>query len=187
MSDTDFIERVAARGRSRGRLYFALGAGVLAVAIGLGVLFAFKFADAERERDLQSWQVRLGIVADSRLDDINDWLESQFRHLRAVADNASLQIYLTQLDLAEGDPADILDEPAQLTFLRNLLIAEAERGGFTGPVLGAEINANVQRLGIAGIGLLDMNRRPMVAMASMPPVDERLDRRSPTRRVASAV
>ncbi len=176
MSESEFIEQASTQGRKRGTLFLAAGGLVLVVAIALGVLFAFKFADSERERDMQDWQVRLGIVADSRLADINDWFEAQHKQLRGIADNTSLQLYLTQLSLFEGDSSQIVDEPAQLTYLRNLLIAEAERGGFTGPVLGAEINANVQRLGIAGIGLIDMNRRPVVATPSMPPLDDRVER-----------
>ena len=176
MSESDFIEQASTQGRKRGTPFLAAGAFVLALAIALGVLFAFKFADSERERDLQDWQVRLGIVADSRLADINDWFEAQHNQLRGLADNTSLQLYLTQLSLFDGDSSQIVDEPAQLTYLRNLLVAEAERGGFTGPVLGPEINANVRRLGIAGIGLVDMNRRPVVATSSMPPLDDRVER-----------
>ena len=39
--------------------------GLLAI-IAAGVFYAFQFVEEERQRNLQDWQVKLGIVADSR-------------------------------------------------------------------------------------------------------------------------
>ena len=38
----------------------------LVVAVVAAVFFAYRFVETERVRTLQEWQVRLGIVADSR-------------------------------------------------------------------------------------------------------------------------
>ena len=62
------------------------------IAIAVGVIFVFRFADAQYERDLRDWQVRLGIVAESRLEAVNEWLETQYAGLQGLADNTALKL-----------------------------------------------------------------------------------------------
>ena len=145
------------------------GAGLALITI-IGVVLVFLFVADQRERDLRSWQVRMGIVADSRFAAVNGWLEAQFGEMRGLAENASLQLYLTELVLFAGETGQVTDEPAQRTYLRNLLLSRAEAGGFTAPLLGAEINANVERLGVAGIAIVDNDAKILVATPGMPPI-----------------
>ncbi len=150
-----------------------LAALVLILVTVLGVVAVFRYVATERARDMQDWQVRMGIVADSRFAAVNDWLERRFGVLTDLAQNASLQLYLTQIELAGGiENAD--GEMAEAGYLRNLLVATADSGGFTAPVHGPKINANVARIGVAGIALLDMQGRIMVATPTMPPIGDRL-------------
>ena len=86
-----------------------IGLAIVSIAGIVGVLW---FVESERQRDLQSWQIRMGIVADSRAAAVNEWLEVQFLTLRELAENASLQLYMTELSLSEGDRSGITDEPA---------------------------------------------------------------------------
>lgn len=150
------------------------GAGLAAVTI-IGVALVLMFVSDQRERDLQSWQTRMGIVADSRFAAINGWIETQFGEMQGLAENTSLQLYLTELALFAGDESQVIDEPAQRTYLRNLLNATADRGGFTAPILGAEINANVERVGVAGIAIVDNDAQIIVATPGMPPVEGELE------------
>ncbi|MCH7929448.1 MAG: PAS domain-containing protein [Proteobacteria bacterium] len=152
----------------------AIAAAALALVTVVGVIFVFVFVDGERDRDLRAWQVRMGIVADSRFAAVNDWIERQFAHVRDLAQNASLQLYLTEIALFGGDAAQVTDEPAQRTYLRNLLVAVAEAGGFSAPLRGPDISANVARVGVAGIALVDNEGRVLVATPGMPPVDDEL-------------
>ena len=76
--------------------------GVIAL-IGLTAWLAIRYVDSEWQRDLRNWQVRLGIVSDSRYAAINGWLDGQIRSLSALADNPSLQLYATQISLAPTD------------------------------------------------------------------------------------
>lgn len=140
----------------------------LAVIAVLGIFFVFRFVESERQREMQDWQIRLGIVADSRAGAINDWIEDQFGIVRSLAENASLQLYVTELSLL-GEDADS-DELGEAGYLRNLLIATAERAEFTEPLTGPELNANVERVGLAGMALLDPNGKVLVATPTMPPI-----------------
>lgn len=145
-----------------------LAALTLAVIAVLGVFFVFRFVDSERQREMQDWQIRLGIVADSRAGAINDWIDDQFAAIRGLGENASLQLYVTELSLL-GDDADS-DELGEAGYLRNLLIATAERAKFTEPLTGPDLNANVERVGLAGMALLDPNGKVLVATPTMPPI-----------------
>ena len=98
--------------RSVNKMVLGIGLAMIAI-IGAAVFFAFKFVEDERSRDLAAWQVRLGIVADSRTAAVNEWAEQQFGVMRELAENASLQLYMTELALAEGKTADVTDEAAQ--------------------------------------------------------------------------
>lgn len=143
------------------------------VLIGLaaaGVFFTFQFAENERERELKQWQIRLGIVADSRFADIDEWLDSQLGELNDLAENGSLQIYTGILQ--EAEDRDIPSPEADS--LNTLLTAVADRAGFKAEIKGAEVQANVERVGVAGISILDKSGVPMVASPGMPPVEGQL-------------
>ncbi|MEE9318291.1 MAG: hypothetical protein V3U48_08380, partial [Rhodospirillales bacterium] len=76
----------------------------MAVAVGGSVFGTFWFIDGERQREIQAWQVRLGIVADGRAASVNDWTEQNFRHIRELSENASLQLYMSELALGSEPP-----------------------------------------------------------------------------------
>ena len=61
--------------RKRADRRIALSAGLLLLATLFGVFLVFQFVGDQREREMRAWQVRLGIVADSRTAEIEKWLE----------------------------------------------------------------------------------------------------------------
>ena len=149
-----------------------VAAGIMLVMLAtLSVVGVVQFVDDERARELRAWQVRLGIVADGRFEAVNSWLERQYGELTGLAENAALQIYATELSQSTGDASRVTDEAAQAAYLGNLLVVTADRGQFTGPVKGPNVRANVKRLGVAGIAIVDIAGRPLVATPAMPPLD----------------
>jgi PAS domain S-box-containing protein len=154
-----------------GRVVLALAALiVLAVA---GVLLSFRLIANERERELRTWQVRLNIVADGRFVRVDSWLNAQFAEMSALADNPSVQLYVTQM-VSATTPAEKSDAEAQGEYLRNLLTAIATRAGFVQPQQQQQqeaVPANVQAAGTSGIAILDTALKPLVATAGFPPVD----------------
>jgi PAS domain S-box-containing protein len=149
---------------------FTLGA--IAIAAAIAVFLIFRFVGDAREHDLQAWQVRLGIVADSRAAAIDGWVGQQHATLRGLADNGSLKLYLTRLTLGPkkvGQP-----EPAEAQYLGNLLALIAARSGFIATATGPRIRANVRRIGVAGIALLDSSGKPIVTTRGFPPVEPSL-------------
>ncbi len=174
------------------------GAAALIIGVVAGVLIARAFVAEELKRETQAWQIRLGIVADSRIGAVNDWLDSNFATLRELSQNASLQLYMSELAAAADAPAPAPDagfdpnDPdallqgldgsgggglgagASADFLRNLLIATAERTPFKAPPPVGEIAANIERVGIAGLGLVDKNADPIISTPDMPPITGRV-------------
>lgn len=154
-----------------------LAAGVvLAAAVVIGIGIVYFFVEGQRERDLQTWQTRLGIVADSRAAAVEDWLAEQFATLRDLAENASLQLYMTELALSRAGEAGLEVDQVEGAYLRNLLIATAMREGFTAPMEGPTVDANVERVGLAGLALTDPQGEILVATPDMPPSSPQLGR-----------
>lgn len=153
----------------------------MVVAVGLAVFGTFYYIEGERQRDVQAWQVRLGIVADGRAAAVDEWLDQNFGYMRELAENASLQLYMTEISMG-GDPAARKGKTqgetdlggtgagASAGYLRNLLVATAERTGFKAPPPVGEVAANVERAGVAGIGLVDKNGNSLSSTPDMPPI-----------------
>ena len=155
-----------------------IGVFIMLAAIGASIFGAFKFVEDERARTLQEWQIRLGIVGDSRSSAVNDWLEGNFATMRELAENASLQLYMSEIATAKApaeagldeDPFATSDGAAETTYLRNILTATAQRTGFKPPVEAAAVSANIERIGVAGLGLVDAKGLPVASSPGMPPM-----------------
>lgn len=159
--------------RRTSRLRIGAGAALLVFAAAVAIIVGLRFLDAERERELMSWQSRLGIVADSRTAAVNEWIARQFAELSGLAENASLQIYLTELVATPNATTRAGRTLAESGYLQNLLTVVAERGGFRASPRDPEVAANVRRAGTAGIALV-RDRRIVVATETMPPIDGRI-------------
>ncbi|MFQ5644199.1 MAG: HD domain-containing phosphohydrolase [Thiogranum sp.] len=145
------------------------GLAALAVLLAAGAFLINAYVQKERQRDLDDWSIRLGLVAETRVTALENWLDEQTASLGELANNASLQLYLwklTQREDKDTDPAAI--EPAQLSYLRNLLLAGATRYGFTPAQKQQGIPANLPQHQGTGLALLDAKQRLVVATTGMP-------------------
>jgi len=131
---------------------------------GAGVFFSFQFAESECE--LKQWQIRLGIVGDSRFADI----DGQLGKLTVLAENGSLRIYTGILIEAKDRDMPSLEADS----LNPLLGAVAKRAGLKAENKGSEIQANFKRVGVAGIGILDRDGNSLVSSPGMPPNEGQL-------------
>jgi PAS domain S-box-containing protein len=150
---------------------FAAVIVLLLLAGAIAVYLVLRFVAEERQRDVQAWQVRLGIIADSRFAAVNSWLADQQAELVGLAENASLQLYMSQLAAAASDAERQFLADTQGQFLRNLLIVTAERTGFQAPAAMPEVRANVERVGVAGLALVDRQGRVITATPGTPVVE----------------
>ena len=155
------------------RIKVALTALVIVLIAGIGLAGVEQFAANERERELRAWQMRLGIVADSRTDAVTRWVEAQYGALDDISDNLSVQLYMTELAAA---PTGVrtTEALAETGYLENLLKAVAARAEFAAPAGPPTPDANVRRVGVAGIALLDRNGAIIAATPGMPPLEGRI-------------
>ncbi len=140
---------------------------LLALVLG-GAYLISVYVDNERQRDLDNWAIRLGLVAETRVNAIEHWLDGRVSALNELANNASLQLYLWQL--AGRDEQDHSVEPAQLSYLRNLVLASASRNGFLPEAQQPQIPANLPQRYDAGLALLDARGRHVVSTKGMPEI-----------------
>jgi PAS domain S-box-containing protein len=133
-----------------------------------GALLITVYVKQERQRDLDDWAIRLGMIAENRVNSIEIWLSSQTEGLSELANNASLQLYLWQLTKREEQNPTV--EPAQLSYLRNLVLASAKRYGFMPDPQQPEIPANLPKVYDAGLALIDAKQRHVVSTTGMPEI-----------------
>src|SRR5947209_8719346 len=82
------------------------GIAFLVIAIVMvGIYGIGRFNEIDLARDMQTWQEKLNLIAESRTADVNNWVSENFKELRALADNPSLQLYMTELQVMKS--ADI--------------------------------------------------------------------------------
>src|SRR5690606_3363571 len=136
------------------------------------VWLIFRFVGEEREREMFNWQTRLGIIADSRDAAIEGWVAWSAGVLATLADNEALRLYLTRIKSGD-EQANAPDSP-EVVSLTNLLVVTAERTGFAAPPVGPNVPANVPRVGVAGLALLDLDLKPFISTANFPPVESAL-------------
>jgi len=173
------MEHRAEAARRRAGFGLALGLLLLAAIAVAAVVLVLRFVAAERERDLTAWQVRMGIVADGRKAAVEEWLKTQVAELEALADNPSVQIYMTQLATGRAEPGDIDEDtglpepPAEAQYLMNLLVVTAERAGYGAPP-AEPVGANLPAARPSGLALLDGKGQVLVETAGTPPLEGRL-------------
>lgn len=136
---------------------------IILVLLGIVGAFAIRqFVVNERDRELTQWQVRLGIVAESRAAEVERWLAGNVADLAALANNESVQIYVGSIEDLSADQDEI---EGFRQYLRNLLLVAAQRGGF-GPRQDQPQPSFNQEEGAGGGGILIVDSAGKVVAAS---------------------
>lgn len=135
--------------------------GVVVLVFGIiigGLIFISKFNSADYQRDVQNWKEKLGIIAESRRTEISNFITDNFAELRNLADNPSLRLYLTELQMLGNSDNDASGgEPSQKTYIRNLLLFTAQRSGFIEKGKLDLIPANIPSQSKSGLVVLTNN------------------------------
>lgn len=146
------------------RHQWAPAALALALLLAAGVWAIVNYAASEKERDLRAWETLLGVVAETRAQSLNQWIDTQYAVVRELAENASLRFYLSQL-LVAPDAETVDAQAAQFAYLRNLLETTAEKSGFSLASQKTKVQANVAAVADSGIVIVDAAGKTIVATA----------------------
>jgi PAS domain S-box-containing protein len=162
----------SAEGNRQKTAYKTLGAGIilLIALVVAGIWGTFKFVEEQRNRDIRNWEIQLGIVAESRTASIEEWIRKQEQAIGTLANNTSLQVYLTQLVIETNENGISITDVPEAGYLINLLNNQAIISGFW-EAEEPEIRANVTRPGKAGIALTDETGKLLVTSGNMPPMN----------------
>ena len=140
-----------------------------------GTAFVFRFVSMEESKELLAWQNKLSLIADSRASDVNEWINRHFDELSDVAENPSLQLYMSELanitDIKVGE-----EDPAQMVFLRNLLSITADRLEFTENSSRelSSIGADVKTPSGTGLAILNNDNKVLVSTSGLPVINQDL-------------
>jgi len=133
----------------------------LVLLLVMGIWSVVHYAASEKERDLRAWETLLGVVAESRAQSVNQWVDSQYAVIRELTENASLRFYLSQT-IAASNAESLETQAAQTGYLRNLLETTAERSGFSQLSRQAMIQANIAATSDSGIVIIDKTGKVVV-------------------------
>lgn len=176
----------SARDERRLRRWAAVLAGGLFLAAAIGFLVVFRFAEASRARDLEVWRDRLTLVAEARAAAADEWLAAQREVVRGIAGNTTVRFFFTEFSWT-GKLEEITDGEARVEIMRHLLTFTASQSGFAAPPAGADIPANIERPGRAGLAVAMLDGRAVVSTAWMPKIGPLLDQYRVLRPKADAV
>lgn len=124
---------------------------LLLLFISGSVWLVFEYVSTEKQRDLDDWQARLSIMAESQQHTIERWFDKQAENINELAMNPLLQLYVSQAPAAEM-PNDETSR-GQLNHLKNLINATADHAGVFTPI--TKINSNVENKVNDGIAIVN--------------------------------
>jgi len=138
---------------------------IVAAILIIGFGLVTRYISIDVARDMRTWQEKLNLIAESRAADVTKYVNDHFKELHSLSENPSLQLYLTELEMLpatnkKGEP------PAQLEYLRNLLLFTAQRGGYLPGSQVVNIPANVESNSKSGIAILN-NKGEIVVSTAM--------------------
>ncbi len=160
---------------------------IVAVVVIAGIWLTTRYVSQDVARDVRSWQEKLNLIADSRTAELTRYVSEHFKDIRGLADNPSLQLYLSELNLLAQQNSAIAANSAskesakksgsassaslarnsaplaQTEYLRNLLVFSAQRGGYKAEGDSSGIPANIAASGKSGLAVVDRNNNIVVS------------------------
>lgn len=123
-------------------------------------------ANDEHKRDAEIWQRQMQLTLDATRRQVEEWVAKEQAQVDALANNTSLQLYLSTLQAAADAPPQESGAPSEqqafMTFLSNLLTSEAQQHGFSEQNTAEDIPANVNMPKGAGLMILNRNHQPVI-------------------------
>lgn len=145
---------------------------LLVIFFAAGIWLSNEYVAREQQRDMQSWEGRLAVIAESQKRAVEAWLNAQQKNLDELAENPLLQILLSIRKESTADTSEV--ERGQLGHLKNLIVATAKRSGAFADAV--QINANQQMQFDEGIGITDANGALLLATQQFPATEEHVSK-----------
>ena len=153
------------RGDVTGTLKLKPGGWLVGVAVFLAVMAlvagAFLIARSERGYELGRWNARLQHSGIQRVAKVNQWLADSRHGLQTVAENPTVQIFLSEIAAANFDTRAVPESDAKAAFLQSYIASLSVHGAYAANVppdmpMGSTMQSST------GLAVLD-GRRHVVA------------------------
>ncbi len=105
---------------------------LLLLFISGSIWLVLEYVSAEKQRDIDAWQARLGVMAESQQHAVESWFDKQLENIAALASNPLTQLYVSQL--SSGETLNDETSRGQINHLKNLLNATVNRVSVFTPV-----------------------------------------------------
>ena len=146
---------------------------LLLLFISGSIWLVFQYVSAEKQRDLDAWQARLSLMAESQQNAVENWFVKQSHIMQQLANNPLLQIYVSQLsEGATDNGSDDETSRGQLHHLKNLIDATARHAGVFTAV--RDISNNQQNLIKDGLALMN-EKGPLLTTRYFPINDSHVE------------
>lgn len=129
-----------------------------------GHLLITRYSNEDELHNLRLWEQRLTMVAQSQSDQIATLLAQKSNAIAAIAENTSVQLYLSTVNAAGSE-----NDEADMAFLRNYILAVAAQSGLAqAETEAASIGANVNIEADAGLAIIRADGAPVVSTRHFP-------------------
>ncbi len=98
---------------------------LLLLFISGSIWLVLEYVSAEKQRDIDAWQARLSVMAESQQHAVESWFDKQLENINALASNPLMQLYVSQL--SSGEMLNDETSRGQFNHLINLLNATVNR------------------------------------------------------------
>ncbi len=105
---------------------------LLLLFISGSIWLVLEYVSTEKQRDIDAWQARLSIMAESQQHSVEGWFAKQLENINTLATNPLVQLYVSQFTSAKTGNDET--SRGQLHHLINLLNATADRASVFTPV-----------------------------------------------------
>ncbi len=123
-----------------------------------------RFTEQQQNQNIQHWKTTLSALADNQSLSVTRWMFATEASIKEMATNSSIRLYLQRLT---GKTTAEQEQTAQLDYLRNFVIAAANREGYTDK-RRTTVNANLKVTANSSLALYDKNLQVIAATPGLP-------------------
>ena len=129
-----------------------------------------RFTNQQTQQNIAHWQTSLSALADNQSLSVSRWVFSTQAPLKEAATNNSVRLYLQRLT---DQTAEAREASAQIDYLRNFVIATANREGYIDKNRQS-VNANLQVIANSSLALYDTNLKLVAGTAGLGELSDNL-------------
>jgi PAS domain S-box-containing protein len=130
------------------------------------LLLINRFTEQQQSQSVQHWQTTLSALADNQSLSVTRWMFATQSPIKEIASNNSVRLYLQRLN---GKTAAEQEQTAQKDYLRNLIIAAANREGYSDK-LRTTVNANLRVIANSSLAIYDSNLQLIAGTPGLAPI-----------------